>query len=175
MQNHSVLPQTVRWLVQSRARVLRIVGAVGLSLVFSTMFFFYHRGSIPQVPAGADAVSAQSGGAVKDFKHPTIGSPTLQNQLADSAKKLDVDEQVPKLLRVTLAIEGNGIEMGYHLGAGRGWSKGERVQPGYISYWTGWTYPELVALGDGDHSIICKLDDLSQEQRHTLRIESVDE
>ncbi len=72
---------------------------------------------------------------------------------------------------MTLEFIGNDIDLNYYYGQVKRIGKGERVSPGHISFWTGWTYPELRELGAGDHLIVCKKQELSQLQRLTLRID----
>lgn len=169
MGKHSVLTEINRRLVQCRLGFRCVVGIAVLSALLSAMLFLWPLERIDRIPTNTSVLSSHAGGSVIDGQQMLSDDSANDPAFAPAGKVIAVDEKSPQQMRVTLAFEGNDIELSYHLGQGRGWSKGEYVRPGYISYWTGWTYSELASLGEGDYSLDCKLDDLSQKQRYTLR------
>ena len=169
MEKHSVLNEINRRLVQCRLGFHCVVGIAAVSALFSAMLFLRPLERIHRIPTITSVTSSHTGGSAIDGKQMLSTDSANEPASAAAGKVIAVDEKSLQQLSVTLAFDGNDIELLYHLGQGRGWSKGECVRPGYISYWTGWTYSELASLGEGDYSLICKLDDLSQKQRSTLR------
>ncbi len=165
MKKQSVLTEIIRQLVQCCLRFRCVVGITVISALLSVMLLLWPLERINRVSTNTKFSSSH----VIDGKQSLSSDSANESAFALPAKVIAVDEKSPQQLRVTLAYEGKDIELIYHLGQGRGWSKGEVVRPGYISYWTGWTYSELASLGEGDHSLNCKLEDLSQKQRYTLR------
>lgn len=147
---------------------LRIAGYVACSLVMILLVMASDDRRKPVIQEKADAMA--------DGTNATTITDSLNSSVDGVADPAFVDASGDKneLLscRVTLEFAGDDINLGYHLGkVGKAWSKGENVRPGYLSYWTGWTYPALRELGEGEHTIPYLKDKLTQEQRLTLMIE----
>ena len=162
-----------RRLIQLRFGFRCVSATAVLSLLFIAFVLLRWQGDGYRPEAGVNVSPQQSGSPSIEIQH-AITKESTNN--ADSLVMVVSSDQGERntspLMRVTLEFVENDIDLNFHLGKeGRGYSKGERVSPGHISFWTGWMYPQLRELGEGDHSIVYQKDGLSQQQRLSLRID----
>lgn len=167
MKSDSSWAGASRRLIQSRFAFYCVAVTAGLSLMFMTLVLLRWHGDVHRPEADVNVRPQQSGSRDIQAKH------TIANESANVVVLSDQGEHdLPPPMRVTLEFASDHISLDYHLGKeGRGFSKGEVVRPGYISFWTGWTYPELRELGEGNHLIVSKRESLSQRQLITLRVD----
>lgn len=170
MKDHSAWKEIVCRLMPPRVRLRGVVGIVVLStLCFAISAFCFQR-SAKLVPTAENITSSQSVGASNDGKNLVVDDNSNAVDSVELRPASGAARKISNLLTVSLTFEEDSIMLDYLISGSRAWGKGEVVKPGHLSYWTGWSYPDLRDLGEGDHLITDKKCDLSVQQQITLRI-----